>query len=115
MTCEQGDVISLNFDPSIRHEPAGRHYGVVISPWQVNNACPLTLLAPITSRDNGFPLHVRISEGNPVHGFIQCEAMRAMDLGAREAKGRAERVGILDDETMGRVMACVAVVTGLDR
>lgn len=114
MICEQGDLISLNFDPSLRHEPAGRHYATVISPWHVNSMSALTLVAPITSRDNHYPLHVKIADGNPVHGFVQCEALRAIDLDACESRGVAERVGALDDETMTHVMECVRVVTGLD-
>ena len=115
MICEQGDVVSLNFDPSLSHEPAGRHYAVVVSPWRVNAMSSLTVVAPVTSRDNGYPLHVAIAEGNPIYGFVQCEAIRAMDLDVRERRGAAEVVGALDDATMSRVMACVAVVCGLDR
>lgn len=114
MICEQGDVVSLNFDPSKRHEPAGRHYAVVLSPWEVNRVCSLTVLAPITSRDNGYPLHVPIAEGNDVYGFVQCEALRAMDLEVREREGSAEVVTRLDDVTMSEVLARVAVVLGLD-
>ena len=76
--------------------------------------CALTLLAPVTSRDNGFPLHVPIAEGNPIFGFVQCEALRAVDLDARERQGGAEVVGILDDATLSQVLACVRVVAGLD-
>lgn len=115
MICEQGDVVSLDFDPSRRHEPAGRHYAVVLSPWEVNRMCSLTVLAPITSRDNGYPLHVPIAEGNDVYGFVQCEALRAMDLDVREREGSAEVVTRLDDATMSEVLARVAVVLGLDR
>jgi predicted oxidoreductase len=28
LICEQGDIISINFDLSKRHEPAGRHYAI---------------------------------------------------------------------------------------
>ena len=73
MIFEQGDIISINFDPSKRHEPAGRHYAVVVSPWEVNNRCSLTAVLPITSRDNGYPLHVPIAAGNCIGGFVQCE------------------------------------------
>lgn len=114
MILEQGDIVSLNFNPSTGHEPAERHYGVVISPWQVNRMSSLTLLAPITSRDNGFPLHVPLPEDAPVYGFVQCEALRAMDLEIRARRGAAERIGLLDDETMSRVMARIAVTCGLD-
>lgn len=114
MICEQGDIVSINFDPSKGHEPAYRHYGVVLSPWHVNKMCALTLMAPITSVDNGYPLHIRLAEGNPVEGFVQCEAMRAMDLGVREVEGAVELVGALDDDTLAKVMAAVLVVLGLE-
>jgi len=114
MICEQGDVVSLNFSPSVRHEPAGRHYGVVISPWEVNSMSALTVLAPVTSLDNHYPLHVRIADGNCIYGFVQCEAIRAMDLGTRELGGSAEVIGTLDDDTMQQIMARVLIVVGLD-
>lgn len=114
MILEQGDIISLNFDPSKRHEPAGRHYAVVLSPWEVNRMCSLTLLAPVTSVDNGYPLHVPIAEGNPVYGFVQCEAMRSVDLGARERENAVEVVGALDDATLSRVLATALVVMGVE-
>ena len=114
MILEQGDIISINFDPSKRHEPAGRHYAVVLSTWEVNRMSSLTLLAPITSRDNGYPLHVCIEEDNPIHGFIQCEALRAMDLGVREAEGAIEVIGALDDATLAKTIAYVLVVLGVE-
>lgn len=114
MIPEQGDIVYLNFDPSKRHEPAGRHYGLVVSPWPVNKMCALTLLAPITSTDNGYPLHVPIAEGNPVYGFVQCEALRAMDLGAREREGAVEVVGAVDDATLAKVLGTILVVMGLE-
>lgn len=75
--------------------------------------CALTLIAPVTSRDSGFPLHVGIGEGNCIYGFVQCEALRAIDLDAWQNAGRAKRIGALDDATMVRVMQRVAVATGL--
>jgi mRNA interferase MazF len=114
MICEQGDIISVNFDPSLRHESKGLHYAIVISPWQINTMTSLTLVAPVTSTNNHYPLHVRIEDNNPIHGFVQCEALRAIDLEARELQGSAKVIGSLDDTTLRNVMAYVAVVTGLD-
>ncbi len=112
--CEQGDIVSINFNPSKRHEPAGRHFAVVVSPWHVNRASALTTLVPITSTDNGYPLHVKIAEGNPVYGFVQCEAIRAVDLGVRERENAIEIVGSLDDQTLAEVMARILVVLGVE-
>lgn len=76
--------------------------------------CALTLLAPVTSVDNGYPLHVRIADDNPIHGFVQCEAIRAMDLEARGNINSVERVGAVDDNTLSEVLARVLVVLGLE-
>lgn len=114
MIYEQGDIISINFDPSARHEPAGRHYAVVVSPWDVNRISALTVLVPVTSTDNGYPLHVRIAEGNEIRGYAQCEAIRAIDLGARERQGAVELAGAVDDATLADILARVLVVVGIE-
>ena len=114
MIFEQGDIISINFDPSKRHEPAGRHYALVVSPWHINSRCSLTSVLPITSRDNGYPLHVRIAAGNCIEGFVQCEAVRAMDLAAREAEDALRLEGTLDDATLSQALGCLKVALGLD-
>lgn len=114
MICEQGDIVLLDFDPSLAHEPAGRHYAIVISPWQVNLMSALTLVVPVTSRDNGYPLHVEIEEGNPIYGFAQCEAIRAIDLTTRANSGKASIVGKVDDVTLSGVLGRVRVMCGLD-
>lgn len=36
---------------------------------------------------NGCPLHVPIADDNPIYGFVQCEVLRSVDLGARERGG----------------------------
>jgi len=113
MIYEQGDVICINFDPSLRHEPAGRHYAVVISPWAVNSRSSFAVVAPVTSVDNGYPFHVAIKPGNQIHGFVQCEAIRAMDLGIRDNSGSIELICSFDDPTMEEIMTCVAAVFGL--
>ena len=113
MIYEQGDIISINFDPSLRHEPAGRHYAIVISPWSVNRMTSLTLVVPVTSIDSKYPLHVPIREGNQIYGYVQCEALRAIDLDVRQQNNTLEHIGALDDITMGEVMAHIATVVGL--
>lgn len=114
MICEQGDVVSLNFDPSLAHEPAGRHFAIVISPWQVNTMSALTLVVPVTSHDNGYPLHVEIAGGNPIYGFVQCEAIRSIDLDTHMSAGKASVIGKVDDFTLSRVLGRIRVICGLD-
>lgn len=86
----------------------------MVTTWQVNSISSLVALVPVTSRDNGFPLHVKIAEDNPIHGFAQCEAMRAMGLDVREQKGRASIVGAIDHETLGQIMDTIRGMLALE-
>jgi len=99
---EQGDVVAVNFDPTMGHEPAKALPAVVVSGYDFNCGSSLTVIAPITSIDNGYPLHVMVAEGNDVSGFVCVEQLRPMDL----VKCRAERLGAIDDTTMLAVMSC---------
>jgi mRNA interferase MazF len=110
MLCEQGNFILIDFNPSKGHEPAEWHPALVVSSTKVNYLTNLTLLAPITSTDNRFPLHVKIAEGNAVSGYVQCEALRALDL---ESRGNVRRIGSVDDDTLSAVLETIGVVIGI--
>jgi mRNA interferase MazF len=98
----QGDVIMLSFDPSFGHEPAGRRPAVIVSNDTYNDRTSLALVCPITSVNNGFPLHVPLPEGAGVEGFIMTEQLQAFDLHARNV-GSANIVGTLDEPTLDTV------------
>lgn len=110
MIFQQGDLLFIDFNPSKEHEPKDRHPAVVVSSTRVNYMTNLVLLAPITSTDNKFPLHVPIAQGNPLTGFVQCEALRALDLSTR---GGFEYVGEVDDDTLSAILEAVGVVIGI--
>ena len=109
-TLEQGDLVTIDFSPSKGHEPKYQHPVLVVSSTRVNFLTNLTLLAPITSTDNGFPLHVQIKPGNPVEGFAQCEALRALDLSNRKG---VRNIGAVDDDTLSSVLEAIGVVLGI--
>lgn len=102
MRFSRGDIVRLDFDPSRGHEQTRRRYAVVISSDWYNTHCNLTMICPITSTDNGYPLHIELGEWrisaqdvdvDTIHGFIQVEQLKALDLNAM----RALYVGRLDD------------------
>lgn len=55
-----------------------------------------------------------MAEGGEIHGFAQCEAIRAVDLGAREREGSVELAGSLDDATLADILVRVLVVIGVE-
>lgn len=63
---------------------------LVVSSDTFNRRSSLTAVCPITSVNNGYPLHVGI-ENDDVRGFVCVEQVRTMDLTHRKCKclGRA--------------------------
>lgn len=83
----QGDIVWLSIDPVLGHEQAGHRPVLIV--WNNNllQRIPgLAAVCPITTTDNGFPMHVPVvvSDG-AVHGFVQCEHIKTLDLQARGA------------------------------
>ncbi len=82
----QGDVVEFDFAPSFGHEPTGRRPGLVVSSYYFNLSTSMTLICPITTRNNGFPLHLELPEIDERYGWVALEQVRAFDLEARNAK-----------------------------
>ena len=81
-----GDIVEFDFSPSVGHESLGRRPGLVVSSFDFNAATSMTLICPITTRDNGFPLHLRLPELDECHGWVALEQLRCFDLAASNAR-----------------------------
>ena len=79
----QGDVIFVNFSPQSGHEQAGRRPALVVSNNTFNEKTGMTIVCPITTTDNGFPLHVPLEGCEKVQGVVMCEHVKALDIAAR--------------------------------
>ena len=79
----RGDIVHLNWAPSLGHEMTGPHYGLVLSADLYNQATGLVIVAPITSKTGklgGFELPVRAGR---VNGAALLSALRALDYQTR--------------------------------
>ena len=81
---ERGDIIWLNFDPSLGHEQSGRRPGIVLSSLKYNQKVGLAIVCPITSQEKGYPFEIRIPEGFKIRGVILSDQMRCIDLNERK-------------------------------
>ena len=82
----KGDVVEFDFSPSEGHEPRGRRPGLVVSSDEFNYSTSMTLVCPITTRNNGFPLHLPLPDDlDERYGYVVVEQVRAYDLDARNA------------------------------
>ena len=103
MIYEQGDIIEVDFNPTVGHEPAKKRPALVVSNIDFNLSCSMTIVCPITSAANDFFLHEPLPEDSDVNGCVVMEQVRAVDLDARDAK----LIGHLNDDALDGILACV--------
>lgn len=82
----QGDLVEFDFSPSRGHEPMGRRPGLVVSSFDFNVATSMTLVCPVTTANNGFPLHLPLPEMDERYGWVALEQVRAYDLESRNSR-----------------------------
>ncbi|MHB1407683.1 MAG: type II toxin-antitoxin system PemK/MazF family toxin [Desulfitobacteriaceae bacterium] len=82
---EQGDIITLEFDPQAGHEQKGRRPAMVVSNNIFNSFTKMAIVCPITNTNRGFPLHVVLDDRTITTGVILCEHVKALDILARNA------------------------------
>lgn len=82
---DQGDIITLEFDPQAGHEQKGRRPAIVVSNNAFNNITKMAVVCPITNTNRYFPLHVQLDERTVTTGVIMCEQAKSLDLFVRNA------------------------------
>ena len=82
---KQGDIITLDFYPQKGHEQNGRRPALIVSNEAYHRHTNLAVVCPITNTDNGFPMHIALSDHTSTTGFVLCEHLKSMDLKARKA------------------------------
>ena len=106
----QGDIIEVNFNPTMGHEPAKRRPALVVSTDAFNLRSSMTFVAPITSTVNYYPLHLRIeNEDSGVSGCVCIEQTRSLDLSARPCR----KIGELGVDEMNEVLSLIGAVFGI--
>ena len=84
----RGDIVAADLDPALGHEQRKRRYLLVVGNENFNRLCNLTWVCPITSTDNGYPLHRAIHpiSTRDIEGFVEVEQLKSLDLEARNAQ-----------------------------
>lgn len=108
MICRQGEIVMVDFNPSAGHEPAKMRPAVVVSCDRSNLMPSPTMVTPVTSTDNGHPLHVRIHHPD-VTGRACVEQASAVDLTAR----RCEHIGTMREDDMNEIPNLLGAVHGI--
>ena len=99
----QGDIVEVDFDPTKGHEPANKRPALVVSSYDFNVSTSMTIVCPISTRENPFFLHERLPDRLGVEGFVIMEQVRSIDLDARATKYLTR----LPDEFLVPILLCL--------
>src|SRR5260370_22734161 len=79
-----GSLIWLLFSPQAGSEQAGRRPGIVLTPAGYHQRSRLAIVCPITSRERGWPMEVKLPPGLPIAGGILVHHIPSVDREARK-------------------------------
>ena len=84
----QGDIVIVDFDPSLGSEQKGKRPGVVVSNDIYHKKTNgFVIVVPITcDLAVKYPLHVDLDSRTKTFGQIMCEQVKTMDTKARDLK-----------------------------
>jgi mRNA interferase MazF len=103
MLFDQGDIITVDFNPTRGHEPQNLRPAVVVSSSDFNISTSMTIVCPISNVESKFFLHEPMPAGYDIQGSIIMEQARAIDLDARGAK----KVGHIEFSELEPVLICL--------
>lgn len=80
---DRGDIVWIDFDPSLGHEQTGRRPGLILSSQKYHQKVGLAIVCPITSKAKGYPFEVPIPDGFKIKGVILSDQLKCIDLAER--------------------------------
>lgn len=80
----QGQIIWVSFNPTRGHEQKKSRPAIILSNDDFNQLCGgMVKVAPITSNEKRYPLHIKLPALENVHGVVEIEQERTLDLSDR--------------------------------
>ncbi|MDR1737005.1 MAG: type II toxin-antitoxin system PemK/MazF family toxin [Oscillospiraceae bacterium] len=110
MSFAQGDIIKLNFDPTLGHEQAGYRPAVVISRKMFNQRTGHLTVCPITSTSRTYPTWVALDGKTATHGYVLCEQVKTIDADARNPVF----IEKIDENVLAKILAIVGSIIQKD-
>jgi mRNA interferase MazF len=82
----RGDIVKLNFDPTLGREQAGYRPAIIVTTREFNKATGLALACPITSKIKGFNLEVVLPDGLITNGAVLAFQVKTIDWVERQVQ-----------------------------
>ena len=83
---QQGDIITMDFNPTKGQEQYGHRPAVIVSNATYNSfSRDLYLVCPITNTDRNISIHIKLDERTITSGVVMTDQVKALDLTKRNA------------------------------
>jgi mRNA interferase MazF len=105
----KGDLLWIDFDPTVGGEIGKRRPAIVISDVAFNRRRDLCVVAPISTSMSGSPFEVVLPSNLTVLGAAMTDQLRTMDWRGRKAERAGHAPGWVVDEVLDRVCAILGV------
>ena len=107
---DAGDIIWLDFSPTLGHEQNGRRPALVLSPRIYNEARRMCLACPVTSRVRDWPFEVALPEACEIRGAVIADQIRNLSWTERGATFACKAGNDVLAEVRGRIKAVAGIV-----
>lgn len=105
---EQGDIITINFDPSAGREIQKRRPAIVVSTKNYSAVTGLVAVCPITSTKKAH--FIPLDESHQIKGYINALQVKTLDYKARSWK-RIEKATLAE---LGNTAQVVSMIFNFD-
>lgn len=99
----QGDIVYINFDPSVGHEIRKRRPGLIVSKNAFNKLTGFCLICPITSTHRSFGTYVTIMNPQKICGEVVTHQLKSVDFEQRNL----DFIERCDPATWAKVVATI--------
>lgn len=82
---DQGDIVTLNYEPTTGREIGKVRPALVLSPKAYNRQSGLLLACAITTKVSGYPFEVDLPAGGRIVGAALADRVNSLDWRARRA------------------------------
>lgn len=88
----QGDIIWVNFTPSVRKEMRGKHPSLVVSSNEYNRKTNYALVCPITSKGNEFSEYIPLKGYNKIFGRVNATQIYSINTSRIQSSKYVEKI-----------------------
>ncbi|MQS89581.1 type II toxin-antitoxin system PemK/MazF family toxin [Companilactobacillus mishanensis] len=95
---KQGDIVFVNFNPSVGHEQNNSRPGIVLTNDLVAEKSNISIVAPISSTKRDFPMYYKLESTKKVFGKVLLDQTKALDLKARNIESSDVKDSVSSEE-----------------